>query len=198
MARLHNHASDWKRPHGFVRRHYDRKGLWGDDTGINYTADEVWPKIPRQYFEAFQEVTMRVEQIMEDWGKGPDVYGLIHADMGTKANVLFHGGEARAIDFDDAGFGYWIYDLAVPLSDWEGEDVWPADRDALLEGYMEMRSISKEQLEQLELFQAAIRALEIFWGTAVTIRWPDSTYWMERRDEAWRHIKCYLKENPHR
>jgi len=196
IAQLHNHASSWRLPPGFVRRHYDRNGLWGDDTGTNYTAGEVWPEIPRQYFEAFQEVTMRVEHVMEDWGKGLDVYGLIHADLGTKGNVLFHGGEARAIDFDDAGFGYWMYDLAMPLSDWEGEDVWPAYREALLKGYTKMRPIPEEQLGQLELFQAAIRAMEIFWGTASIMRFPNSTYWRERRDEAWKHIKRYLKENP--
>jgi hypothetical protein len=28
MARLHNHASSWRPPSGFVRRHYDRNGLW--------------------------------------------------------------------------------------------------------------------------------------------------------------------------
>jgi Ser/Thr protein kinase RdoA (MazF antagonist) len=152
IARLHNHASSWKPPSGFVRRHYDRSGLWGDDTGTKCTAGEVWPRIPKRYFEVFQEVAMRVEQLMDRWGKGPDVYGLIHADLGTKGNVLFYGGEARAIDFDDGGFGYWIYDLAVPLCDWEGEDVWFAYKGALLEGYLEMRSIPEEQLEQLELF----------------------------------------------
>ena len=198
MARLHDHASSWRPSAGFVRRHYDRNGLWGDDTGTNYTASEVWPMIPRRYFEAFREVTKRVERVMDEWGKGPDVYGLIHADLGTKANVLFYGGEARAIDFDDAGFGYWMYDLAMSLSDWEGEDFWPAFRDAQFEGYEEERSIPEDQLEQLELFQAAIRAMEIFWGTASTMRRPDSTYWMERRDKAWRHIKHYLKDNPKR
>lgn len=197
MARLHDHASSWRPPSGFVRRHYDRNGLWGDDTGTGYTAEEVWPKIPQRYFEVFCEITTRVEQVMEDWGKGPDVYGLIHADLGTKANVLFHDWEARPIDFDDAGFGYWMYDLAIPLCDWEGEDVWPAYRDALLEGYTEMRSIPKEQLEKLELFQAAYRAVEIFWGTVCTMNRPSST-WTERRDQAWRHIKRYLKENPRR
>lgn len=196
MARLHNHALSWKPPSDFVRRHYDRNGLWGDDTGTNYTAGEVWPRIPQRYFEAFREVTMRVERVMDDWGKGADVYGLIHADLGTKANVLFHGREARAIDFDDGGFGYWMYDLAVPLCDWEGEDVWSVHRAALLEGYKKMRSIPEEQLDQLELFQAAYRAVEIFWGTASMMHRPDSTYWIQRRDKAWRHIKRYLKENP--
>ena len=196
IARLHNYASSWRPPLGFVRRHYDCNGLWGNDTGTNYTADEVWPRIPKRYLKAFKEVTMRVEQTMEDWGKGTGAYGLIHADLGTKANVLFYGREARAIDFDDSGFGYWMHDLAVPLCDWEGEHVWPAYRAALLKGYLETRFIPQEQLNQLELFQAAIRATEIFWGTAGIMRNPDSTYWAKRRDDAWRHIKRYLKENP--
>lgn len=196
MAQLHNHASSWKPPQSFVRRHYDRNGLWGNDTGTGYAEDEVRLRIPRQYSEAFHEVTMRVEEVMEDWGKGLDVYGLIHADLGTKANVLFHGREARPIDFDDAGFGYWMYDVAIPLCDWEGDNVWPAYRDALLEGYLEKRSIPEEQLEKLELFQAAYRAVEIFWATAATMHNPNSPDWMERGREAWRHIKRYLKENP--
>lgn len=198
MARLHDHAASWRPSAGFVRRHYDRNGLWGDDTGTNYAADEVWPMIPRRYFEAFREVTTRAERVMDDWGTGPNVYGLIHADLGTKANVLFYGGEARAIDFDDAGFGYWAYDLAMPLADWEGETFWPAFRDALLEGYAETRDIPEWQLEQLELFQAAIRAMEIFWGTAGIMRNPASTYWLNRREEAWRLARRYLKENPRR
>ena len=193
IARLHTHASKWRLPPGFVRRHYDKNGLWGDDTGTNYTAEEVWPKIPQQCYEAFKEVTMRVENVMEEWGKGIDVYGLIHADLGTKANVLFHREEARPIDFDDAGFGYWMYDLAMPLADWEGENVWPVYRKALLQGYTEIRSIPAEQLKQLELFLAAIRAMEIFWGTASILRFPDSTYWRKRRDTALKHIKHYLK-----
>lgn len=193
VAQLQNHASSWRPPPGFVRRHYDRNGLWGDDTGTGYTADEVWPRIPRRYFEAFQEVTTRVEQVMDDWGKGPDVYGLIHADLGTEANVLFHRGEARAIDFDDGGYGYWVYDLAIPLVDLEGDEALPTYRDALLEGYSEIRSIPEEQLEKLELFQAAFRALEIFWGTASTMRRPDSTYWMERQEKAWRFLERALR-----
>jgi Ser/Thr protein kinase RdoA (MazF antagonist) len=196
IARLHDHASSWSLPSGFVRRHYDRNGLGGDDTGTRYTAGEVWSRIPRRYFGAFQEVTTRVEQVMEEWGKGPDVYGLIHADLGTKANVLFHGREARPIDFDDGGFGYWVYDLAMPLADWEGEAVWPVYRDALLLGYREKRSIPEEQLDQLELFQAAIRAMEIFWGTTGIMRRPGSAYWIERRHRVWRHIRRYLKEHP--
>ena len=196
IARLQNHASSWSPAPGFVRRHYDRNGFWGDDTGTGYSSGEVWPRIPQQYSEAFREVTARAERVMEDWGKGSEVYGLIHADLGTEANVLFHGGEARAIDFDDSGYGYWVHDLAVPMCDWEGEEEWPGFREALLEGYSEIRTIPEYQLEQLELFQASFRAMEIFWGTACMIHIPDSAYWKERMEEARVHIERYLKRNP--
>lgn len=196
IAQFHDHASRWKPPEGFTRRHYDTNGLWGDDTGTGYTAAEVWPNIPKQYMEDFQEITQRVQQLMDRWGKDPEVFGLIHADLGTKANVLFHKGRAHAIDFDDSVFGYWIYDIAIPLSDWEGNAAWPAYREALLDGYQELRTIPEEQLSQLELFQAAIRGLEIFWGTASDMRYPGGQYWIERREEAWKHLHRYLKENP--
>ncbi|MFX1475506.1 MAG: phosphotransferase enzyme family protein, partial [Promethearchaeota archaeon] len=97
IAQLHDHASRWNPPKGFTRRHYDTNGLWGDDTGTGYTAKEVWPDIPKQYFTDFEEITRRVQQVMDAWGKGPDVFGLIHADLGTKANVFFHKGGAHAI-----------------------------------------------------------------------------------------------------
>jgi Ser/Thr protein kinase RdoA (MazF antagonist) len=193
MARLQNHASKWSPPPGFVRRHYDHNGLWGDDTGTGYTADQVIPMIPREYSDGFHIVTSRVESVRDDWEKGPEVYGLIHADLGTEANVLFHRGEARAIDFDDGGYGYWVYDLAIPLVDLEGYKAFPIFRKALLEGYDEYRSLPTEQLEKLDLFIAAFRALEIFWGTAAMLYDPDSKYWMQRRENAWRHLDRSLK-----
>jgi Ser/Thr protein kinase RdoA (MazF antagonist) len=193
IGRFHDFAANWKPPRGFKRRHYDRNGLWGDDTGTGLKAGEVIPKIPQRCVPAFKDVTSRVEQVMDEWGKGTDVYGLIHADLGTEANVVFRGGEARAIDFDDSGYGYWVYDLAVPMVDWQGEPEYDDFRESLLEGYSEVRSIPDYQLERFDLFQAAFNAIEIFWGTAVTLHNPDSVYWIERRENAWRQLLNYLK-----
>ena len=196
IALLHNSASSWKPSANFMRRHYDIDGLWGDDTGVNFKGSEVLQNLPEKYRADFYRVTSRLEAIMDDWGKGSDVYGLIHADLGTKANVLFHKGEARAIDFDDSGYGYWMYDLTTPLYDWEDDENWRIFREALIAGYTEIRPLSSEHLEMLELFQAAHAVLDIFWGTAATIRYPDSSDWIERREKAWRHIKSYLYKYP--
>jgi len=40
--------------------------------------------------------------------------GLIHADLHL-GNALFWSDEVRVIDFDDCGFGYWLYDIAFAL-----------------------------------------------------------------------------------
>jgi Ser/Thr protein kinase RdoA (MazF antagonist) len=110
---------------------------------------------------------------MDELGQGPDVYGLIHADLGVDANVLFWKGEARAIDFDDSGFGYWVYDLAVSLEHCREDAAFPQFRDALLDGYAEMRSLSEEQLKHLNLLMAALDVYWSLWATAITHLYPD-------------------------
>jgi Ser/Thr protein kinase RdoA (MazF antagonist) len=157
MARLHDFSARWQCPENSQKRRYDWDHLFGNvknDTGTEIPVREVWPLLPPQRREPLQMVTRRVGEVMEKWGTGPDVHGLIHADLGVDANVLFWRGEARAIDFDDSGFGYWIYDLAVSLEHCRDDPEYPAFRDALLSGYAGVRSLREEQLEQLDLFMA--------------------------------------------
>jgi Ser/Thr protein kinase RdoA (MazF antagonist) len=108
-----------------------------------------------------------MRDVMEGWGKGPDGWGLIHSDLtlGDESNVLFLGGEARPIDFDDCGLGYWVYDLASSLCHWQQAQAWPAIRDAVLQGYAQVRPLPEKQLAQLDLFMAARHVSEILWGT---------------------------------
>lgn len=168
MARLHDYAAHWHPPTGLTKRRYDWDGLFRDDSGCGLPASEAWPLLPRRLVEPFEAVARRVRQVMNEWGTGPDVYGLIHADLGVDANVLFWRGEARAIDFDDSGFGYWIYDLAVALEHcWEDAD-YHRFRDALLGGYAEIRSLPEEQLGYLDLFTAAFCVYWSLWATGVT------------------------------
>jgi Ser/Thr protein kinase RdoA (MazF antagonist) len=102
---------------------------------------------------------------MEAFGKGPDAYGMVHADMYAE-NVLFRAGEAYPIDFDDCGFGYWMYDIGIALSEWLWTEEWPYIRDAFLEGYTQIRPLPESQLAHLDLFMAARYAELSLWGTA--------------------------------
>jgi Ser/Thr protein kinase RdoA (MazF antagonist) len=166
MGQLHLHASRWQPPPAFTRRHWDWDGLFGDNAGFNLSAKEVWALVPSPYDELFAVVADRARQLFAELGQGSDVFGLIHADLflGGDGNVLFSGGAARPIDFDDCGFGYWVYDLAVPLAHWQGSEIWPGVRDALLKGVAQVRPVPQTQLAHLDLFMAARHVSETLWS----------------------------------
>ena len=121
---------------------------------------------------------------MQAWGQGPEVYGLIHADVSVGANVLFSGDEARAIDFDDCALGYWMFDLGVALSALQERAGDLSCRDALYDGYTDVRPLPQEQWAHLDLFCAAWYAFEMYWATAGQVRYPDAreayARWAER------------------
>jgi Ser/Thr protein kinase RdoA (MazF antagonist) len=122
--------------------------------------------------KAFSFVEKRVRDVMADWGQGPDVFGLIHGDLGVDANLYFWHGEPRAIDFDDSGFGYWVFDLAVALDACRDDPAYPSYREALLDGYAEFRSLPEKQAEQIELFLAAVQVYWNLWATGGTHLYP--------------------------
>jgi Ser/Thr protein kinase RdoA (MazF antagonist) len=111
--------------------------------------------------QTFSLVAQQLRQVMQDWGEGADVFGLIHADLGVDANLFFWHGEPRAIDFDDSGFGYWVYDLAVALDACRDDPAYPRYREALLDGYTELRALPQKQAEQVDLFLAGT---EVYWN----------------------------------
>lgn len=184
MGAMHAHAAQWQIPAGLTKRSYDWDALFEDVEGTSLTASEVWPLLPLPCQELFSAVSKKVRQVMDRWGRGPDVYGLIHADL-VEDNLLFWRGEARPIDFDDSGFGYWMYDLAVSLEQCYEEDDFPRYRDALLDGYAEVRTLPGEQLEHLELFLAAWYGYLALWCTAVAHLFPNARERLfKRRDRA--------------
>jgi Ser/Thr protein kinase RdoA (MazF antagonist) len=98
-------------------------------------------------------------------------------------NVLFREGRAYIIDFDDCGFGYWMYDIGVALSQWPWTEEWYRVRDALLDGYTEIHPLAESQLKHLDLFMAAQYAVLTLWGTAFI----KSTPGMRAEHEKWRN-----------
>lgn len=84
----------------------------------------------------------------------PGAFGLIHADL-HQENYFFHAGAARAIDFDDCGWGFYLYDLAVTLSELEELPQYTALRAALVEAYGRLRPLP----ERYESYLAAFRVL---------------------------------------
>jgi len=167
MAGLHNFAALWQPPPGLAKRKYDWDGLFRDDAGAGLPASEAWSLLPQEYLRDFEVVAGKVKEVMDAWGKDPDVYGLIHADLGLDANVLFWGGEARAIDFDDSGFGYYVYDLSLALEHCQEDEGLPRFREALLNGYAQVRSLPDDHLKYSDLFLAAFCVYLSLWAAAM-------------------------------
>lgn len=195
MACLHDHAVQWDLPPDFTRRHWDWEGLFGDGAGFNLPASQVWALVPQAYHDVFDAVARQTQRTMESLRQGPDVFGLIHADLflGAEGNVLFSGGQARPVDFDDCGLGYWAYDLAVPLCHWQQAEGWPSIRDALLDGYARIRPLPEDQLACLDLFMAARHVSEVLWG--VDMAQVNSAFQAELDGWlAWaaRHVRAFL------
>ncbi len=110
----------------------------------------------RRWAAAAEEFRAALAQL----GRGPEVFGLIHADP-HPGNLLYGDGEIRPLDFDDSGHGWFLYDFAVALGAGQRRsERWPAVRDAFFGGYEGRRPVAAGSLNHLDVFFAA-RAISI-------------------------------------
>jgi Ser/Thr protein kinase RdoA (MazF antagonist) len=165
MARLHNHASQWRVPPGFVRIRWDWETFFGDTMvygGIS--AADVWDLLPGDLRRRFDQVASGMRGVMTHLGDGADSFGLIHADLHLD-NALFWRGQVRVIDFDDCGFGYWLYDIAVALWELRYRNDYEHFRTALIDGYTQHRPLPPGGLAHLDDFIATREVAFGLWFT---------------------------------
>jgi Ser/Thr protein kinase RdoA (MazF antagonist) len=77
--------------------------------------------------------------------------------------LVQHDGTTVLIDFDDGGFGWYLYDLAVTLFPFDGDEGFGARADALVAGYRRIRVLSDALLEELPTFVMARRLVTLGW-----------------------------------
>lgn len=154
-ARIHNQAMQWQLPHDFTRHAFDADGLMGDAPfwGPFWDLPELKASERKQILAARRAI----HETLSVYGKERGTYGLIHADLHPH-NVLVDADRLFVIDFDDAGFGWHQYELAVAIFSYQGEATFETIRDALIAGYRSERVIDDEALELLPVF-LLIRAL---------------------------------------
>lgn len=159
-AHLHHHAERWK-PVAPIRRHrwdFDAmlgpKPLWGPwKQGLGMTN----PKS-----RLLDKLVKSLRPTIESIGESRRRFGLVHADLRT-ANLLVQGSRVAAIDFDDCGFSWFIYDLAAALSFLETHPDVPACIDAWLESYLRIRPLSRAERAAIPAFIMLRRMLLVAW-----------------------------------
>ncbi len=88
---------------------------------------------------------------------------MIHADLHAKNILVGDAGKSHVIDFDNAGFGWHQYELAVALFGLDDRSSFQAIQDALISGYRSVRSLDDEALSLLPLFLLIRRLVLISW-----------------------------------
>lgn len=169
VARLHDHAAHWEQPADFIRPRVDNLNP------LQQERDDAFdPAIAASVVETVASVSTRghgavvaavIEKawaVLQGLGEGPADFGLIHADV-HQWNYLFHHGQVGVIDFDDCGFGHWLYDLAVTLYCLADRPDFAALKNAFLSGYRQSRPLSVGQERHLETFMALRRLQDLLW-----------------------------------
>jgi Ser/Thr protein kinase RdoA (MazF antagonist) len=151
-ARVHNQSASWRPPAGFERHAWDEEGLTGDDPlWGRFWELEILSDAQRSLTERARAA---VHHDLAAFGKSPQGYSVIHADL-TPENVLVQGDRLQLIDFDDAGYGWHLFEIATALYFHSSEDYYLAAQDALIEGYRAHRELADEILTRLPTFMVA-------------------------------------------
>jgi Ser/Thr protein kinase RdoA (MazF antagonist) len=140
-ARLHLQSRQWAPPQDFARKCWDVDTILGADPHWGHwrQAQGLDPQGEALMARATETLAARLHA----YGTGPEVFGLIHADL-RLANLMVNGGTLTAIDFDDCGFGWWAYDLASALSFIETDPRLPDLIARWCEGYTRIAPLRPE------------------------------------------------------
>ncbi len=160
-ARMHSHARQWKRPNYFQRFTWDFEtslgeqkphwGRWRDGMGVG----------PAE-LDLFGRTVAVIGKRLSTYGKGQVRFGLIHCDL-RLANLLIDGDAVKVIDFDDCGFGWYMYDAATPVSFYEHEPQVPDLIEAWKTGYRKACVLSRADEMEIPTFVMLRRLLLVAW-----------------------------------
>ncbi|PWJ55794.1 Ser/Thr protein kinase RdoA involved in Cpx stress response, MazF antagonist [Quadrisphaera granulorum] len=142
-ALFHAHSRQWEAPHDFERFTWSIPDLvgptarWGPwEPAVEHLEDEL----------LLGRAQNRALELLADLPAEPPHWGLIHADLRPSNIMADDDGALTVIDFDDCGFGYYLYDFAAALSFVEHEPYAPAMAQAWVAGYREVAPLSEADL----------------------------------------------------
>lgn len=159
-ARMHAHARRWQRPDYFERLVWDfegalgKRGNWGDwrdGPGLDAAAIDV-----------LEQMVDRIGIELEAFGMDDARFGLIHADL-RLANLLVTPDDTRVIDFDDAGLGWYLYDVATAVSFMEEREDLDSLIAAWVAGYRSVAPLSAEEEREIPTFLMLRRMAILAW-----------------------------------
>jgi Ser/Thr protein kinase RdoA (MazF antagonist) len=159
-ARCHLHVQQWEKPVGFERLSWDDEAVFGPDA--NWGDWRAAPNVTAEIRGTLESVEETLRDRLQRYGQTPDRFGLIHADM-RLANLLVQNDETRVIDFDDCGFGWFLYDFAAAISFIEDDPRVPEWKAAWLRGYTRVRELSERDIAEIDTMIMLRRMALLAW-----------------------------------
>ncbi|WP_419853643.1 phosphotransferase enzyme family protein [Candidatus Poriferisodalis sp.] len=174
MAAMHNQATTWTPPSSFTRHRLDSDGLLGDAPFWGPFWEH--PKLTAGERDLLMAARDACRQTLDRYGEPERTFSMIHADLHL-ANLLVSGGQLSVIDFDDAGFGWHQYDIAVAMFHSRAAPDFEAAATEFLNGYRDVRAISDNDLALVPMFEL-IRGMAIIGWKAQRpeVEWPDGQF----------------------
>lgn len=164
-ALMHGHARAWVPPRAFERFEWDIRDMvgsasrWGDWRGAALSTTET---------TLLERAERTARRCLSDLGvdRSPPHFGLIHADL-RPSNVMLTAGPDPlvVIDFDDCGFGYYLYDFAAALTFYEHRDEAREMAARWLDGYGSVRALSRDERRAASALSMLRRLTMLGWST---------------------------------
>ena len=155
-ATVHNQSSGWAAPAGFTRHAFDVAGFFGETPFWGRFWDS--PLLSRAERRLVVRTRDAIRAVLDRYGVDARTYSLIHADLHFD-NVLVDGDRLAVIDFDDSGFGWHQYELAVVLTGHPAER-FDLNFASLLRGYRRVRALPDEDAALVPML-VVVRALAL-------------------------------------
>lgn len=149
VASIHNQASGWSPPAEFKRHTLDADGLMGPEPFWGPFWEH--PLLSAAEQDMLRTLRDQLHGALVRYGKSPASFSMIHADLHPR-NILINGTRAAVIDFDDCGFGWHQYDIAVALSLYQDHPDFTLFQDACIAGYHAVRPIPDTDRALLPMF----------------------------------------------
>ncbi|WP_419946059.1 phosphotransferase enzyme family protein [Candidatus Poriferisodalis sp.] len=174
MAAMHNQATSWTPPQSFCRHRFDLEGLLGETPFWGRFWEH--PKLTANERSLLLQTRDACRAKLAQYGEPERTFSMIHADLHL-ANLLVSDGQLAVIDFDDAGFGWHQYDIAVAMYHSRAAPDFDEAATAFLRGYRSVCPISDDDLGLVPMFELIRGMALIGWkAQRPEVEWPDGQF----------------------
>lgn len=145
-------------------------------------------------FSVIEQTCERIRERLLAYGVNDDNFGLIHSDL-RAANLLMDKGQMNVLDFDDSGYGWYVYDLAASISFLEDDPMVPAWIEAWIRGYEKILPFGEREKTEIGTFVMTRRIQLLAWITSHDDSDPVKMFYHGFAEKTVIMAKRYLNES---